>query len=70
MRVRAFGARTRTGRRFLALLLSLAAGPAAVQVPSAAAASAPAACVPSVPYRSGQSGYFTFRIPAALQVPG
>ncbi|WP_327238263.1 glycoside hydrolase [Streptomyces sp. NBC_01317] len=69
MRVRAFGARTRTVRRFLALLLSLAAGPAAVQVPSAAA-SAPAACPPSVPYRSGQSGYFTFRIPAALQVPG
>ncbi|QIQ07308.1 exo-alpha-sialidase [Streptomyces liangshanensis] len=66
MRVRASGARA--GRRFLVLLLSLAAGPAVAELPSAAAA--PAACAASVPYRSGQSGYFTFRIPAALQLPG
>ncbi|MBT2394930.1 exo-alpha-sialidase [Streptomyces sp. ISL-100] len=29
-----------------------------------------APCPASVPYRSGASGYHTFRIPAALQVPG
>ncbi|MFE4369592.1 exo-alpha-sialidase [Streptomyces sp. NPDC056835] len=38
--------------------------------PAAPSAARPSSCEFSVPYESGTSGYHTFRIPAALQVPG
>ncbi|HET6859024.1 MAG TPA: sialidase family protein [Streptomyces sp.] len=56
--------------RRLAFLLTLATGLGATQVPASTAYERPARCAASVPYRSGDSGYHTFRIPAALQVPG
>lgn len=62
--------RATAGRR-LAFLLTLVTGLAVAQAPAPAAydrVSAP--CPASVPYRSGDSGYNTFRIPAALHVPG
>lgn len=73
--------RADTAIRPLGLLLALAGGlaPALSPTPPAHAAStAPppahtssaATCTSSEPYRSGTSGYHTFRIPAALQVPG
>lgn len=60
---------TTAGRR-LALLLTLVAGLGVAQAPAPAAHSGAARCPATVPYRSGDSGYHTFRIPAALQVPG
>ncbi|MFD5099259.1 sialidase family protein [Streptomyces albidochromogenes] len=69
-----------TVTRRLALLLTLIAGPTALAQPAPAAPGGPAPsrtaydhnppCPASVPYRSGDSGYTTFRIPAALHVPG
>lgn len=51
----------------LALCVATALPPSLGATPAGAA---PAPCPPSVPYRSGTAGYHTFRIPAALQVPG
>ncbi|MFJ4923136.1 exo-alpha-sialidase [Streptomyces sp. NPDC088725] len=51
------------------LLLALTAVLAAM-LGQAPAVHAAAPCTVSEPYRSGTSGYHTFRIPAALQVPG
>ncbi|WP_037648778.1 sialidase family protein [Streptomyces flavidovirens] len=64
-----------TASRRLAFLLTLAAGLTVTQAPTPAAYDRAkyeqaAPCPASVPYRSGDSGYNTFRIPAALQVPG
>ncbi|MFM9369618.1 exo-alpha-sialidase [Streptomyces sp. Da 82-17] len=53
--------------RLLVLALALAAA-ASTGAPAAAAPSR--ACAGSVPYRAGEDGYDTFRIPAALRTPG
>ncbi|MDJ0466661.1 sialidase family protein [Streptomyces sp. H27-C3] len=55
--------------RRVAFLLALAAGLGAVQAPASTAYGRPAQCGASVPYRSGDSGYHTFRIPAAVRTP-
>lgn len=59
-----------TASRRLALLLTLVAGLGVTRAPAPAAHEPPEPCAASVPYRSGASGYHTFRIPAALHVPG
>ncbi|MFJ1580955.1 exo-alpha-sialidase [Streptomyces sp. NPDC088182] len=53
-----------------ALLFALLISTAMALWPVAPAHARQASCEPSVPYESGTSGYHTFRIPAALQVPG
>ncbi|MGW7054271.1 sialidase family protein [Streptomyces sp. NPDC054887] len=65
-----------TARRRPALLLALVAALGLTGTQPAPVAQGATAyghtrpCPASVPYRSGDSGYFTFRIPAALKVPG
>ncbi|GAA3712572.1 sialidase family protein [Streptomyces tremellae] len=54
----------------LALLMPLVAGGLAPLAAAPAARAADGSCGPSVPYRSGTSGYHTFRIPAAVAAPG
>ncbi|WP_063797995.1 sialidase family protein [Streptomyces sp. 150FB] len=54
----------------LALLLTVAPLSGLPVARAAAPGPRDAPCAASEPYRSGTSGYHTFRIPAALQVPG
>ncbi|MEU3186329.1 sialidase family protein [Streptomyces sp. NPDC006923] len=57
-------------RRTLLSLVVTAIALMASQVSAPVAHAGPLSCRSSVPYRSGDGGYHTFRVPAALQVPG
>lgn len=65
--------RTSTSLLFLsatALLGTLAAGPGTAAADAGATASDKAPCTSSVPYRSGEGGYDTYRIPASVKTSG
>ncbi|MFW6689493.1 sialidase family protein [Streptomyces sp. MAR4 CNX-425] len=65
--------RTATSLLFLsatALLGTLAAGPGTAAADAGDAAAGKARCTSSVPYRSGEGGYDTYRIPATVKTRG